>query len=100
MKMCLSDTRWDFDTWKAKTIRTPRAFCFDRPKRKLRQLCLHIRGAEERKIEVHNAFRLSCELFRHQRLPASDRSLIDMTLRFAVNVRACSREIIAFAKLS
>jgi hypothetical protein len=97
MKMRLSNGRQNFGARKTESIRTPRAFCFNHPKGKLRELFLHISGAKSRKIEIDDAFRLSRELFRHQRLPASHRSPIDMTLRFAVNVRACTREIIPFA---
>ena len=97
MKMRLPNSRWNFGAWKTETIRTSCAFCFNDPKRELRQLFFHIGGVESRKIEIHDAFRFSRELFRHQRLSAGNGSPIDMTLRFAVHVGAHSRKIVAFA---
>src|SRR4026209_715655 len=57
MKMRLPNSRRNFCVWKTKTIRTSSAFCFNDPKRKLRQLCFHISGPERRKIEIHHALR-------------------------------------------
>ena len=99
MKMRLPNGRQNFGARKTESIRTPRAFCFNHPERKLRKLFLHISGAKSGKIEIHDAFRLSCELFRHQRLPPGYRSPIDVTLRFAVDVGAHSCKIVAFSKL-
>src|SRR5882724_8710872 len=99
MKMHLPNARQNSGTGKTKTIRTPCAFCFNDPKRKLRQLFFRISRTESRKIEIHDAFRFSCELFCHQRLPASYRSPVDVTLRFAVNVWAYSCEIVALPKI-
>jgi hypothetical protein len=99
MKMRLPNSRRNFGVGKTKTIRTSCAFCFNYPKGKLRQLCFHISGAERRKIEIDDALRLSCELFCHQRPPAGYRSPVDMTLRFAMNVGARSRKIVALSKL-
>ena len=99
MKMRLPNAWLNLGARKTKSIRTPRAFCFNHPERKLRQLFLHISGAKSGKIEIHDAFRLSCELFRHQRPPPGYCFPIDVTLRFAVDVGAHSRKIVAFSKL-
>ena len=99
MKMHLPNSRRNFGVRKTKTIRTSGALCFNYPKRELRQFCFHISGPERRKIEIHDALRLSCELFCHQRLPAGYCSPIDMTLRLAVDVGARSRKIVTLSKL-
>ena len=39
----------NFGARKTETIRTPRAFCFNHPKRKLRQSFFHISGSGEQK---------------------------------------------------
>ena len=99
MKMHLPNGWRNFDAWKTETIRMPCAFCFNHPKRKLRQLFFRISRAESGKIEIHDAFCFSCELFCHQRLTSGYRSPIDVTLRFAVNVWPYSCEIVALSKV-
>src|SRR5947207_15428341 len=97
--MRLPDSRWNFVARKTETIRTPGAFCFDDPKRSLRQSFFHVGKVESGKIKIQDAFCLSRELFCHQWLPAGDSSPIDMTLRFARHIVANSRKIIACTKL-
>src|SRR2546429_6387284 len=85
VKVRLPDGRGNFVAWKTETIRTSGTFCFDDPKCYLRQFFFHLDQAESGKIKIQDAFRLSRELFCHQRLSAGDGSPIDMTLGFAVN---------------
>src|ERR1044072_1832669 len=88
MKMRLTQSRRNLDVWKTETVRTPRPFCFDDPKRQLRQSFFCVREVEGGEIKGHHAFSLGCELLRHWRLAARNCSPIDMTLRFTGNVRA------------
>ena len=99
MKMRLSNSGRDICVWQMQTVRTPHAFGFDYPERKLRQPLFDTVKTQCRKIEVHGAFRFGGKLFRHERVPASHGSPIDVTLRFTRHIGADSCKVIAFSKL-
>ncbi len=99
MKMGLPNPSRNLGARETEAIGTSRAFCFNDPKRELRQFFFHIGRVESGEVEICDSFRFSCELFCHQRLPPGDGFPIDVTLRFAGHVRAHSRKIVAFSKV-
>src|SRR5437762_1829416 len=99
MKMRLANSRWNNGAWQTKTVGTPRALSFDHPERELRQSLFHVSKPDSRKIQVHDTFRFSGELFRHERLPACHSFPIDVTLGLPWHVGAHSRKVITLSDL-
>src|SRR5438067_11220637 len=99
MIMQVAKRRWDLRRWQPKSIGTPRPLGLDHPERKLRKPIFCMGGADRAKVEIERSTRLGGKLLCHLRLSARYSFPVDVTLRFAENVRTHAREVIAFADL-